>query len=73
MNRYKTGLEPVRVIGWIVSATIVVTSVAKQVQDTYDEGTGWFGLALAALSMIATEAQRRRVTPMRALTGEVSE
>lgn len=57
-------LEPVRVIGWIMTTLVVVGSVAKQVADTYDEGTGWLGLAFAVMLAVGTEMQRNRVTPV---------
>jgi hypothetical protein len=59
MTRY----EPVRVIGWVTTAIVLASSVVKQITDIYDEGTGWMGLALSAVMIIATELQRSRVTP----------
>lgn len=56
--------EPVRIIGWITTALVLVGSVVKQISDTYDEGTGWLGLGFAVVMAIATEAQRSRVTPV---------
>lgn len=56
--------EPVRVIGWLTTALVLVGSVVKQISDTYDEGTGWLGLGFAFVMAIATEAQRSRVTPV---------
>lgn len=62
-------LEPVRLIGWITTAIVFGAAVIKQIVDTYDEGTGWLGLAMAAVMAIATEAQRSRVTPVAKLQG----
>lgn len=56
--------EPVRVIGWLTTALVLVGAVVKQISDTYDEGTGWLGLGFAVVMAIATEAQRSRVTPV---------
>lgn len=56
--------EPVRVIGYITTALVLIGSVVKQVSDSYDEGTGWLGLGFAVVLAMATEAQRARVTPV---------
>lgn len=67
-NQGVTKLEPVRVIGYVMTAIVLISAVVKQVADNYDEGTGWIGLAFAAMMAVGTELQRARVTPVAKLT-----
>lgn len=64
--------EPVRILGWITAALALAAGVVTQVVATWDEATGWYGLALAVVVTVTTELQRSRVWSPASHDAEVS-
>lgn len=64
IDRYLSGLEPVRLRDWLLAVAFPVVGVIIEAITDWDTQTGWFGLGAGILLRLTTRPVRERVSPV---------